>query len=194
MLYDKDIREPLFEYLEEQYYPCRIIEELSMGRSRADAVMVTKEDLYGIEIKSDADTYVRLSRQVKDYNLYYDFNYVVVGGRHANHIEEHVPQWWGIMVVEQLENGADFYVLRQPTRNPKDRMKRKMMLLWRPELAHIQELNGLPKYKQKSKKFVRDKILEKISPDQLQLQLCEELLQRDYSLIEEQIAEYKSNL
>ena len=41
MTHDKDIREPLFDFLEEQYGKIRIIEEKTMGRSRADAVMVT---------------------------------------------------------------------------------------------------------------------------------------------------------
>ena len=31
-----------------------------------------------------------------------------------------------------------------------------------PELAHIQELNEMPKYKEKSKQFVIDKIAERI--------------------------------
>ena len=50
--------------------------------------MVTEDALFGIEIKSDADTYTRLSRQVKDYNKFFDYNYVVVGTSHAHHIEE----------------------------------------------------------------------------------------------------------
>ena len=37
MLLDKDIREPLFEYLEEQHDKVRILEEKTMGRSRAEA-------------------------------------------------------------------------------------------------------------------------------------------------------------
>ena len=65
---DRDIREPLFDYLEETYGKIRIIEEKMMGRSRADVVMVTEDALYGVEIKSDADTYTRLARQVKDYD------------------------------------------------------------------------------------------------------------------------------
>lgn len=48
---DKDIREPLFEFLEETYGKIRIIEEKTMGRSRADIVMVTTDSLWGIEIK-----------------------------------------------------------------------------------------------------------------------------------------------
>ena len=46
MLYDKDIREPLFDYLEEYYGKIRILEEKRTGRSRADIVMVLY--LYGI--------------------------------------------------------------------------------------------------------------------------------------------------
>lgn len=71
-MHDKDIREPLFDFLEETYGKVRIIEEKQMGRSRADIVMVLPEALAGIEIKSDADTYARLGRQVKDYDLYFD--------------------------------------------------------------------------------------------------------------------------
>ena len=103
-LHDKDIREPLFDFLEAEYGKIRIIEEKTMGRSRADVVMVTEDALFGIEIKSDADTYTRLSRQVKDYNKFFDYNYVVVGTSHAHHIEEHVPDTWGIITVEQDGN------------------------------------------------------------------------------------------
>lgn len=192
MLHDKEMREPLFEYLDELYPKNRIIEEKQMGKSRADVVMITPEALYGIEIKSDADTYVRLERQVKDYNKFYDYNYIVVGSSHAHHVEEHVPAWWGIIVVEEIEDKLDFYRLRKPERNPKMKWKWKIRLLWRPEIAHIQELNHMPKYKEKSKEFVRTKLLEKVSEEDLQLQLCEELMQRDYSAIAEKIATYKA--
>ena len=45
MLYDKDIREPLFDFLEERYGKSRIIEEKQIGRSRADAILVRPLDL-----------------------------------------------------------------------------------------------------------------------------------------------------
>ena len=62
MLLDKDIREPLFEFLEERYGKVRILEEKTVGNSRADVVMVIPDKIVGIEIKSDADTYTRLER------------------------------------------------------------------------------------------------------------------------------------
>lgn len=192
MLYDKDIREPLFEFLEERYGKTRMMEEKQIGRSRADILMVLPDSLVGIEIKSDADTYARLSRQVADYDLYFDRNFVVAGSAHAGHIEEHVPPWWGIITVEPAGGQADFYVLREAKVNPNRNRKQKLSLLWRPELAHIQERNHMPKYRDKSKWFVIRKILEQVPEERLDLQISEELFERDYTIIAEQIRAYKS--
>lgn len=191
MLHDNEIREPLFDFLEETYGRIRIIEEKMMGRSRADVVMVMEDALCGIEIKSDADTYTRLSRQVKDYDLYYDINMVVVGGTHGNHIREHIPDYWGVITVEAAENGLDFYVLRDPERNPKMKPERKIGILWRPELNHILEKNDMPKYREKSKRFVAGKILQKVPQDLLAKQISEELFERDYTTIQQEIEEYR---
>lgn len=191
MLYDKDIREPLFEFLEDRYGKVRLLEEQVMGQSRADIVMVVPKALYGIEIKSDADTYARLERQVRDYNLYYDYNMVVVGTSHAVHIEEHVPEWWGIITVEQDGKKTDFYLMREAQLNPKMDWSHKIEILWRPELAHIQELNRMAAYKQKSKRFVADKIVEKIEPEVLSEQLSEALFERDYTKIWETIQAFR---
>ena len=54
ILHDSDIREPLFDFLEERLGKIRILEEKQIGRARADVVMVTERYIYGIEIKSDA--------------------------------------------------------------------------------------------------------------------------------------------
>lgn len=194
MLYDRDIREPLFEFLEEQYGKVRILEEKQMGRSRADVVMVLPEAVVGIEIKSDADTYARLNRQVKDYNQFFDYNYVVAGSSHGGHIEEHVPLWWGIITVEIVRepdgDKIDFYMLKKAERNPVKNRKKTLGLLWRPELAHIQELNGMARYKEKSKAFVINKILEKVPEEVLTRQISEELFQRDYTQISQIIEAY----
>ncbi len=192
MIYDKDIREPLFDLLEEKYGKTRILEEKQIGGARADAVMITESDIYGIEIKSDADTYARLSGQVKYYDLYYDYNYVVVGSSHGNHITEHVPDHWGIITVEELEDESlDFYFLREPKPNPNMDWYKKIEILWRFELAHIQELNDLPAYKNKSKKTVGEMIVDRVPHDVLSEQICMELFERDYDTIAERINAYR---
>ena len=53
----------MFLFLEETYGRVRFIEEKRVGRSRADVLMVTEDQLVGIEIKSDADSYQRLARR-----------------------------------------------------------------------------------------------------------------------------------
>lgn len=196
MIYDKDIREPLFDFLDETFGKNRILEEKIIGSSRADVVMVTPEAIFGIEIKSDADTYARLKSQVKDYDKYYDMNFVVVGTSHAAHIEEHVPDYWGIITVEEVDNNLDFYILRRPEPNPKVTWKRKLEMLWRPEIAVLQDEFKMPKYREKSKKFVLTKVLErlengKIDPKEFTLKMNELLIQRDYNSISETLKEYK---
>ena len=193
MLYDKDIREPLFDFLEERYGKTRIIEEKQVGRSRADVILVRPLDLSGIEIKSDADTYARLKRQVKDYDRYFDYNYVAVGSRHGAHIAEHGPPWWGIITIEQEEAGVDFYILREASPNPSRCLRAKLSLLWRPELAHIQKINQMPKYREKSKAFVIEKILSLVPEQLLHEQISHELFERDYTTIEESIRQYRKS-
>ncbi len=202
MIYDKDIREPLFEFLEIKYGKTRFIEEKRMGKSRADVVMIRDGAVCGIEIKSDADTYARLDRQVKDYDQYFDYNYVVIGSTHASHIKEHVPESWGIISVElTADSGSekaditsgeiDFYVIREPERNPKLDWVKKLSILWRPELATIQEKNNMAAYKNKSKAFVIDKIIEKVPQEILVEQISDTLFERDYTQIAEQINAFR---
>ena len=196
MLKDQDIREPLFDFFDEKFGKVRIIEEKQIAKSRADVMLVLEEKLIGVEIKSDADTYARLARQVKDYNKFFDYNYVVVGSSHSKHIEEHVPEYWGIIEAISKEESVEFNVLREPEINKRAqrtyKMKRKLSILWRPELSHIQEINCMPKYKQRSKDFVITKIMEKVPWDLLHRQISEELFQRDYNTISEAIKEWRS--
>ena len=79
---DKEIREPLFDFLEEFYGKIRIFEEKITGLSRTDALGVIDGQLIGFEIKSDHDTYARLQRQTADYDELCDVNYLVIGRSH----------------------------------------------------------------------------------------------------------------
>ena len=57
--------------------------------------------------------------------------------------------------------------------------------------ANRLEKNHLPKYKEKSKQFVQEKLLEKVAPEVLWPQAYEELFERDYSTIGETIENYR---
>jgi hypothetical protein len=85
--------------------------------------------------------------------------------------------------------------IREPLENPHVTWKRKLSMLWRPELVILQEWNQMPKYREKSKDFVVGKIIERIPakiPEQrLKEQTSELLFERDYNTIAETIADYK---
>ena len=181
-MYDKEIRESLFFFLEESYGKSRILEEKLIGRARADCVLILEDSFMGIEIKSDHDSYTRLERQLKYYNQYFDYNMVVVGSKHAHSIESHVPDFWGIITVEDVEGKCDFYVLRQEQKNPFCDIKRKASLLWKSELQELQKKYAFPKYQNKSKSFLVNYLLERISKEQLQRDFSHLLLERDYTI------------
>ena len=182
MLHDADIRDDLCDHLEQKFGKVRFFEELNIGRkTRADVVAVTEEGLYGLEIKSDADTYARLERQIKDYQRFFDFNYVVVGSSHAAHIKEHVPEYWGVMVAEETEGGIDLYEMRAPQISPKVKLTNQLSLLWRSEFAVIQAANGLYKYGNKSKMAIKKYVMAEIEKESLRKQMLDVLFERDYS-------------
>ena len=191
VLYDRDIREPLFDFLEEKYGKIRILEEKIIGRARADLIMITPGLLYGIEIKSDADTYVRLKKQVEYYDSFFDRNILVAGSTHGKHAAEHIPEWWGIITVEEDGDRTDFYVLREAGVNPEVKPENKITMLWRPELSNILANNMLPAYKGKSKKFVQEYLINNVPEEKLWPEVCEELFERDYNTIEEKIKEFR---
>ena len=197
MIYDKDIREPLFDWFEETFGKARVFEEKRTGRARADVVLVTEGNVTGVEIKSDADSYSRLSNQVKEYNKFYTRNIVVVGASHSKHIAEHVPDYWGIVSVSEKDGRLFFEVLREPQDNPKVKLKNTLRLLWRPELALLQEKNKMPKYREKSKEFVITKIAErvpeKIPMETIRDQISDILFERDYTLIQSIIKDFKNS-
>ena len=57
-----------------------------------------------------------------------------------------------------------------------------MSMLWKSEFSHILSENKMPKYAQNSKKFIAEKLMEKVPEDVLHEQISEELFERDYTI------------
>ncbi len=187
-LTDKQMREPLFDYLEEFYGKIRILEEKNVKASRADVIGIVDGQILGFEIKSDRDSYTRLKTQTADYDRFCDYNYLVIGKSHLLHAHEHIPPHWGILVAERQEDG-DIRVTMDtlPALNEGAEIKNQLGFLWRPELQALLAENELPVYKAKSKDFVRDKLLEKVPEDKLKAQITACLFERDYNAMLEEI-------
>ncbi len=177
---DKDMREPLFDFLDEYFGKIRTIEEKTIRSSRADVLGITDSAIIGFEIKSDSDTYERLKTQIKDYDKFCDYSYLVVGKSHI-HADEHIPDYWGIIVIS--DDGAT--VEREAEPSPKVMLKYQMEFLWKKELHSILQRNALPEYKAQSRRFISEKLLQKIDPDILKRQMTDQLFERDYTIYDD---------
>ena len=137
MLYDKDIREPLFYYLEERFGKSRILEELN----------------------------------------------IVTGLRHVKHVAGHIPDYWGILCIYEDNRKVIIDEVRPAADNPSVLKASQMSWLWKNELSNILSHNQMPRYRQKSKSFICEKLLARVDWTVLKEQLCNELFERDYTLV-----------
>lgn len=177
---DREMREPLFDYLEDFYGKIRILEEKNAGSSRADVIGVVDGELIGFEIKSDRDSYTRLKTQTADYDAFCDFNYLVIGASHQKHAHEHLPPHWGILIVRETPEGVLVEMDQLPARNEHVRLGNQLSFLWRPELEQLLAENDLPLYRGRSKAFVQAKLLERVEESILKRQITDLLFERDY--------------
>lgn len=177
---DKGIRSILIEYLKITHKKYRIFQEKSIGSSICDLMLVTPDKLIGFEIKSDTDNYERLSRQVKEYEQFFEENYVVVGESHVKSIESKVPSEWGILAVNELK----IVKVRDAEKNKKVDRARQLSILWKLELKNILIKNDMSLYAQKEKPYIISQIVENVDKMRLGKQITSELLTRDYSIFD----------
>lgn len=172
---DPQIRDKLFFKIETTSPKIRIFEEVVIGKSRCDFYAVT-DKLTGYEIKSDADSYARLRSQVKSYDSFFDENYLVVGRSHRKSAEAHIPEYWGVIVVDE----GSIETVRCARPNPKAKLSNQLRLLWKRELWNILDRFSLPKYRNCSRQFITKKLLACIDEQLLKPEICYELFERDY--------------
>lgn len=197
-LNDPAMREILFETIEGEYEgrgePVRVFEELVIGKSRADAIIVTRDTIFGFEIKSDRDSLTRLEKQVHNYDRFCDYCYIVTGLHFLDRIEENVPAHWGIYDILENEEGKlyiEMYreAIRNPAEKPTIKLKNQMNLLWRSELMQIITEYGFSGYSKMNKFKLRDMIVEKLGKEDSKRLTCELLLNRDYSIYRDPVGE-----
>ena len=184
LLYDEDIRLLLFDYLDARFPKVRTFEEKIMGHSRSDVVAVLPGAIMGIEIKSDADSYTRLVTQVKDYDKYFDINFIAVGSSHVKHVHEHIPPHWGVLLVDQTEDEPVIRHVRAPRINPKVKIKTQLAFMWRSELLLLLRANGIRGYAGKARRMMEKALTELVPEKELKNQMCYLLFERDYSVFE----------
>ena len=182
-LYDKDMREALFSYFEDSYSHIRFLEEFSMGKSRADAIMISENEIVGFELKSDRDSLVRLKSQIPDYDKYYDRNYLVVGEHFEKKSYDVLPSHWGIIKVFERNGSIQVEQLRPSVVNPADTLKKQMEFLWRNELIHIVKEHKLGGVTNKNKHKLMVTLYDNMSREELKQCLLWEMMEREYPKI-----------
>ena len=180
-LSDKDVRKIIYDSFSGRNEESRILEEFPMGDSRADMLLVTKTKLIGLEIKSDRDTFVRLERQIRDYEKFFDTNYLVVGTYHVEEALRTVPAHWGIYEVYEAADGNYVVELvRGASMALKDNTEEKLYLLWRNELMKIVREYRLAKGNLQRKDKMISKITGGLTVPVIQGEICSALLEREY--------------
>ena len=141
-----------------------VIDELGLnhGKCRAD-IAVINGCLVGYEIKSNNDSLRRLGRQVESYSAVFDKAFIVVGGRHIDRIQNHIPEWWGVIISSRGSKGAiSFKMIRKAQVNRKVDPVSVARLLWRDEAVEILQQRRLPSRMYRQPRAVLYKLLAEL--------------------------------
>lgn len=183
-LKDAQMRSILFEHYEAGGKRLRFFEEFRFGRkTRADALLVTEDEMIGFEFKSDKDTFARLPHQIHDYERYCDRNYLVTGKKFRDKALPEIPEHWGAYCVYlDEENVMQLECLRKAQPNKKQmRLHNQLRLLWRSELIPIIKKHGLGAVSDKNKLELVRKMEHNLSVEVQRRELLDALIERDYT-------------
>lgn len=135
---DEDIRSVLKSSLRKRDGAAAIIDELPLlrGRGRADLAFVNGE-LSGYEIKSDADSLVRLGTQADYYQCVFEFITLVAARKHVKHARRRIPRSWGIIEAQEIDGKITLTERRKPRRNHHTTAPALVRILWKKECLRI---------------------------------------------------------
>lgn len=140
---------------------------VSLGASRVDVCLVNGS-MTGYEIKSPRDNFGRLGNQIDHYSRILDFAYLVVAGKDVARALCAIPDWWGVLSVEEHEATGLVRLERQSAGNPAVDLDFVAQLLWRDEAFDELVSRGLARGLSKSTRWdLWDSLTTNLSPDEL---------------------------
>jgi len=178
---DRDIRDRLKGDLRSNRNNIKVINELDINGAVADIAVIDKDYFCGYEIKSDRDTLKRLPGQIQIYNYVFDKITIVVGKSKALKVSGIIPEFWGLIVARNEDNGIILTEIREPKLNKNINKHWLAKKLWRSDIVDI--LKGLNLYKGKSgfyKHALLEILMEKISLNELRSYIRNILTNRVY--------------
>ena len=169
---DRDVRVMLHDRLRAQHADepdTRYVDELDLcGSVRVD-VAVVNGALTGYEIKSPRDNLRRLPSQIETYSKVLDYASLVVAERHYAAAQPLLPDWWGVLVLEDSAEVPSLAVEKPGTANPCVDALSIVQLLWRDEALHELEIRGLAVgLRSKPRRLVWQRLCDAVSLSELQ--------------------------
>ena len=148
---------------------CLLVEELGVehGAARIDVAAIGN-CVHGFEIKADADSLVRLARQMNHYEKLVDFAYLVCTERHSQAAIGMLPAHWGLILATCVAGRIEFAVRRPATKNTLRSAESLARLLWRGEaLAMLCELGLDRGVKRKSARVMHECLAQSLNLEEL---------------------------
>ncbi|MDJ1494516.1 sce7726 family protein [Cytophagaceae bacterium DM2B3-1] len=158
----------------------RILKELHFcnGESIADLAVINGE-LTAFEIKSDADSLVRLPNQIKNYNKVFDYITIVTGETHLKKVSSLVPDFWGIWLIKIQDGILVSEIVRKQNKNHEINAFALAQFLWKDEILDLLKKRNLHKGMQAKRKWLLWKFLvENFTLDELSLEVKNYLIKR----------------
>lgn len=169
---DAEIRSALREYLQLKHpagSDTVLLEELGLcrGQVRVDLAVVNGL-LHGYEIKSDRDSLRRLEGQVELYGKVLDKATAVVGGSHLGQVLESVPEWWGVLLVQEVARELRFRTIRRGRMNRQRESRALVELLWLEEAIALLEQRDVARgVRGKPRRMVWDRVCVHFEVDEI---------------------------
>jgi hypothetical protein len=160
---------------------CLIYDELGIlkGNAIIDLAAITPTSLEGFEIKSGLDTLNRLPNQILCYNQVFDFITILTEPKYIEKVKAMVPEFWGVIQVEEIGSTIDFKSMRNPQINPILDKRKVLELLWSMECHSILYELGLKGHSKLRQKKLRDLLDQKLTHVQIKEYVFKYLSRRD---------------
>lgn len=138
---DHAMRQALLRHLARQHGGACVVEEPAIDDRRID-VLVVGATLDGYEIKSDDDTLTRLEGQASTFGRFCQHLTLVTTPKYMAKAQAMVPDWWGLLLVEEGRRGPRVVQVRRWRPNPDHDHRPVLDELWAPELKAALSLAG----------------------------------------------------
>lgn len=141
---DSDIRKAIKSELLSCHSQLLLVDEVELcgGDVRADLAAFNGV-MAGYEIKSPADSLIRLSRQITGYNQIFEHSVLVASHKHLLKAKDILPDWWGMYAAASNNGDVHIQRIKPPQPNPIIDSHSVAMMLWRREALRVLESLGI---------------------------------------------------